>query len=74
VSDETTPTWRYLIAGLLFLAMAGYMLVNGEIAVDKRHTMIITRAANPLIYWPAVLVSGTVGILALRKVWKRLTS
>ena len=74
MSDDETPTWRYLVPGLIFLGMAVYMLVTGEIAVDKRRTMIITRAADPLIYWPGVLISGSVGILALRKVWKRLTS
>ena len=74
MSDEETPTWRYLVPGLLFLALAGYMLINGEIAVDKQRTMTITRAANPLIYWSAVLISGIIGVLALRKVWKRLRS
>ena len=74
MSDSETPTWRYLVPGLLFLLLAGYLLVNGEIAVDKQRTMMITRAANPLLYWPAVLVSGLVGILALRKVWQRLRS
>jgi len=74
VSDEETPTWRYLVPGLLFLALAGYMLVNGEIAVDKQRTMMITRSANPAIYWLAVLVSGGIGALALRKVWRRLRS
>ena len=72
MSDEATPTWRYLVPGLLFLSLAGYMLINGEIAVDKQRTMIITRAANPLIYWPGVLVCGVMGVLALRKVWRRL--
>ena len=72
MSDEETPTWRYLVPGLLFLLLAGYLLINGEIAVDKRRTMIVTRAENPLLYWPAVLASGTMAILALRKVWQRL--
>ena len=72
MSEEETPTWRYLVLGLLFLALAGYLLVNGEIAVDKQRTMIITRGGNPLIYWPSLLVSGAVGVLALRKVWRRL--
>ena len=74
MSDEEAPAWRYLVPGLLFLALAGYLLVNGEIAVDKQRAMTITRAANPLIYWPAVLISGIIGVLALRKVWKRLRS
>ena len=74
MSDEATPTWRYLVPGLLFLALAGYMLINGEIAVDKQRTMTITRAGNPLLYWPALLISGIIGVLALRKVWKRLRS
>ena len=72
MSEEETPTWRYLVPGLLFLALAGYLLVNGEIAVDKQRTMIITRGGNPLIHWPSLLVSGAVGVLALRKVWRRL--
>jgi hypothetical protein len=29
-------------------------------------------AGNPLVYWPSVLVSGTIGVLALHKAWKRL--
>lgn len=72
MSDEETPTWRYLVPALLFLALAGYMLVNGEIAVDKQRTMTITRSANPVIYWVTVLVAAGVGGLALRKVWRRL--
>jgi hypothetical protein len=74
VSDAEAPTWRYLVAGLLFAGMAAYMLVNGEIAVDKRHTMFITRAGNPLLYWSSIVVCGSLGILSLRKVWRRLFS
>jgi hypothetical protein len=74
MSEDDTPTWRYLVAAALFLALAGYMLVNGEIAVDKQRTMFVTRSGNPLLYWSGVLVSGIVGSLALRKVWKRLVS
>jgi hypothetical protein len=74
VSEAETPTWRYLVPGLLFAGLAAYMLWTGEIAVDKQRTMTITRAGNPLIYWPAVLVSGAVGALALRKVWQRLSA
>ena len=74
MSDSEAPTWRYLVTGLLFAGMAGYMLVNGEIAVDKRQTMFITRAANPLIYWPIIVVCGSLGFLSLRKVWRRLLS
>ena len=50
------------------------LLIHGEIPVDKQRTMTLTRAEHPLIYWVAVLVTGTFGVLALRKVWKRLTS
>ena len=74
MSDAESPAWRYLIAGLLFLGMAGYMLVTGELPIDKKHTMTITRAGDPGIYWLIVAVSGTVGALALRKIWKRLAS
>jgi len=74
MSDDATPTWRYLVPGLLLLAMAGYLLVNGEMAVDKQRTMVVTRAGNPFIYWATVLACGTFGVLALRKVWQRLRS
>ena len=74
MSDEKTPTWRYLVPGLLFLCIAGYLLVYGEMPLDKQRTMFITRAADPLIYWSVVIVSATIGVLALRKVWQRLTS
>ena len=70
--SEEAPTWRYLVAGLLFAGFATYMLWTGEMAVDKRHTVFITRAADPLIYWTTVRVCGTVGALALRKAWKVL--
>lgn len=68
------PTWRYLVPGLLFLGLAGYMLLAGEIAVDKQGTMRITRLGNPWIYWPTVLVCSIVGVFALREVWRRLRS
>lgn len=74
MNGEETPTWRYLVPGLLFLGMAGYLLLTGEIAVDKQRTMTLTRAEHPLIYWISVLVTGGVGVLALRKVWRRLTA
>jgi hypothetical protein len=72
LSNEATPTWRYLVPGLLFIGMALYMLVNGEIAVDKQRAMILTRAGNPLIYWLAVVACGAIGALALREAWRRL--
>jgi len=72
MSDAGTPTWRYLVPGVLFLGLAVYMLLSGEVALDKRRAMVITRSGDPLIYWPITVVSGTVGLLALRKVWRRI--
>jgi hypothetical protein len=74
VSAAPTPTWRWLVVGLLFAGLALYLLVNGEIGVDKQRTMLITRVANPLLYWLSVVVSGVLGALALRKAWLRLRS
>ena len=74
MSDDATPTWRYLVPGLLFLALAGKLLLDGEIQMLKYRSEVLTRAEHPLVYWSLVLVSGTFGVLALRKVWKRLTS
>ena len=70
--DEQTPAWRCLVPGLLFVGMAVYMLWTGEMVVDKHRTMTITRAGNPLIYWLAVAICGTIGTLALYKVWQRI--
>ena len=74
MSDAETPAWRYLVPGLLLVGLAGYMLVTGELPVDKRRTMTITRAGDPGIYWLIVALSSALGALALRKVWQRLTS
>ena len=74
MSEEETPGWRFLVVGLLCVGMAGYMLVTGELAVDKKRSMIITRGGDPLIYWPIVLISGGIGVAALRKVWKWITA
>jgi len=70
--DETKIRF-YVVPGALFGILAIYMLVTGELPVDKHRTMIITRASNPLIYWPVLLVSGTIAFLCLRKIWKRIT-
>jgi hypothetical protein len=72
MSDSATPAWRYLVPGLLFAGMAAYMLWTGEMAVDKQRAMTITRAGNPLVYWPTVVICGTIGTLALYKVWQRI--
>ena len=74
MSAAPTPTWRWLVVGLLFAGLALYLLVNGEIGVDKQRTMLITRVANPLLYWLSVVVSGVLGALALRKAWLQLRS
>ena len=66
------PAWRYLVPGLLFLGLALYMLVTGELHVDKQRAMVISRAANPLLYWPIVAVSTALGLLALRASWRIL--
>ena len=64
---------KYIVPGALFASLAAYMLVTGELPIDKHRTMIITRASNPLIYWPVLLVAGSIGVLCFRKVWKGLT-
>ena len=65
-----TPAWRYLVAGALFLALAAYMLATGELYVDKQKTMAISRAANPLLYWPIVATSAALGCFAVRAGWR----
>ena len=66
------PAWRYLVPGALFLGLALYMLVTGELHVDKQRTMLISRSANPLLYWPIVAASTAFGLLALRAGWRSL--
>ena len=64
---------KYVIPGALFAILAGYMMVTGKLPIDKRQTVIMTRASDPLIYWPVLLGSCTLAFLCLRKVWKGLT-
>jgi hypothetical protein len=70
--QDDTQLWRYAVAGTLFSILAGYMLVTGKLPIDKRQTMIITRSSDPLIYWPVLLVSGTIAGLCIRKIWNGL--
>jgi hypothetical protein len=63
----------YVIPCLLFGGLAAYMLVTGELPIDKQRTMTITRAANPMIYWPILLVSCALAALCLRRIWKGVT-
>jgi hypothetical protein len=74
VSDAEAPAWRYLVPGVLLLALAGVTLVTGEMPADKARTVTITRAGDPVFYWLIVATTGTLGALALRQAWKRLTS
>jgi hypothetical protein len=67
-----TPAWRYLVPGILFLGLALYMLVTGELHVDKQRTMVISRAANPLLYWPIVAAGTVLGLLAVRASWRAM--
>lgn len=72
--QDDTPVWRYIAPGALFAVLAGYMLVTGTLPIDKRHTVIITRSSDPLIYWPVLLVSGAIAFLCIRKIWCALTA
>ena len=67
-----TPAWRYLLPGVLFLGLAAYMIVTGELYIDKQRTMVITRATNPLLYWPIVTASAALGLAALRAGWRSM--
>jgi hypothetical protein len=72
LKDDGAPAWRYAAAAILCLGLFAYMLVTGELAIDKQKTMIITRGANPFGYWALVAASGGMGLLALRAAWRRL--
>jgi hypothetical protein len=72
VSEEQTPLWRWLVVGLLCTGAAAYFIATGEIAVDKKRTMFVSRAANPLAYWLMISVFAAMGAAALYKTWKRL--
>ena len=74
MSEDRTFAWRLAVVGLLFVGFSVYMLFAGELAVDKQRTMFITRAANPFLYWSAVLGCGALGILCLRKLWRQVSS
>ena len=74
MSEQQTPLWRWLVVGLLATGAALYILWAGEIWVDKRHTMLIRRGADPLLYWSIVLVLAALGSAALYKAWQHLRS
>ena len=72
MSGEPTPLWRWLVVGLMCTGAAAYFIATGEIAVDKKHTMSVSRAANPLAYWLMVSVFAAMGTAALYKAWKQV--
>ena len=51
MKDEGAPAWRYFAGAVLCLGLFAYMLLAGELAIDKQRRLTITRAANPFIYW-----------------------
>jgi hypothetical protein len=72
VNAPLTPLWRWSVVGLLFSGAALYFLWAGEIFVDKKHTMLIRRGADPLLYWGIVLVFLALGGAGLYKAWQHL--
>jgi hypothetical protein len=72
VKDDGAPAWRYFAGAILCLGLFAYMLLAGELAIDKQKTLTITRAANPFIYRPLLAASGVLGVAALRAAWRRL--
>ena len=73
MSEPEEKKWAYLLPAALFGWLAIYMLVTGELPVDKRRTVILTRSGDPIVYWTILLVSGTMAVLCLRKVWRWIT-
>jgi hypothetical protein len=61
VKDEGAPAWRDFAGAMLCLRLFAYMLLAGELAIDKQKTLTSTRAAHPLIYWPPLVASGVLG-------------
>jgi len=72
VSEDRTPLWRWLAVGCLCTAGTIYVLIAGELPIDKARTMVVNRA-SPL-YWIFVCVFGAFGVLALRKAWLQIRS
>jgi hypothetical protein len=72
MSEAQTPLWRWLVVGLLCSGAALYFIATGEIAVDKKRTMFVSRAAHPLGYWLMVSVFAAMGAAALHKAWRRM--
>jgi hypothetical protein len=72
VNAPLTPLWRWTVVGLLCAGAAVYFIAAGEIAVDKKRSMIVSRAADPLAYWLMVSAFAATGGAALYQAWKRL--
>jgi len=74
LNEEQTPLWRWLVVGLLCVCVAAYFIATGEIAVDKKGTLFVSRAASPLAYWLIVSVVTAMGAAAFYQTSKRLFS
>ena len=74
MNDGGAPAWRYFAGAILCLGLFAYMLLAGELAIDKQKTLTITRAANPFISWPLLAASGVLGVAALRAALRRLAA
>lgn len=70
MSDDSTPLWRWLVVGCLCTGGALYVLLAGELPIDKARRMVVDRSSP--IYWTFVVVFGAMGVLALRKAWHRM--
>jgi hypothetical protein len=72
MSDSNTPLWRWLVVSCLCVFGTAYVLVTGELPIDKARTVVVDRSSA--FYWIFVLVFGAFGATALFKAWKRLTA
>lgn len=72
MSDEAQPLWRWLVIGVLCTGGAIYVLVTGELAIDKARSLVVNRSS--FLYWTFLVVFGGMGVLALRKAWQQLRS
>jgi hypothetical protein len=70
VSGEPTPLWRWLVVGLLCTGGTLYVLLTGELPIDKARTMVVNRSSP--VYWIFIAAFGAMGVASLFKAWKQI--
>jgi hypothetical protein len=74
VSLIRNSPWFASLAGAAMALWALYVLLSGEIQIDKKGTFVATRAGEPLAYWLAWLFIALMAFLVCwhaSRLWRK---